>query len=418
AKGLLVFDSFWSVRAARKLKEAISQNLGRDDVTYVINMVDRLDMFGGNAAYEEAVIVGHVGLLEKYQHKQSVVDAELADLIEMWRWKEGVSRERLPSHEPGSEEERREKEWLQTCKMRADDLEFDYSLVLPTVFYTDRMTLNLGDLTLKLIWFGKEGLRDGVTLAVIPERKLAVVTSFILNPNHLAPYPHGIYSELDVPRWIAVLEEILEGEGAVEQVVCSDVNAILSRERAHSHLVYIRKLWDSVKAMEADGKDLPEIQDQLSIEKAFGFVKDMEVYKKNGDEWLRPQHRDHVKLFFMQHKDLLASEILSDGGVDGCDTSLARIRQYRKEGRDIFVDEVALNYIGYSWMRQERIAEAIEIFKLNVEVFPRSSNAYDSLGEACMKRGDKQNAIRNYNKSLELDPENSNAREVLKKLEL
>ncbi|MGB5874298.1 MAG: tetratricopeptide repeat protein, partial [Bacteroidota bacterium] len=194
--------------------------------------------------------------------------------------------------------------------------------------------------------------------------------------------------------------------------------AILSRERAHSHLVYIRKLWESVKAMEAEGKDLPEIQDQLSIEKAFGFVKDMEVYKKNGDEWLRPQHRDHVKLFFMQHKDLLASEILSDGGVDGCDTSLARIRQYRKEGRDIFVDEVALNYIGYSWMRQERIAEAIEIFKLNVEVFPRSSNAYDSLGEACMKRGDKQNAIRNYNKSLELDPENSNAREVLKKLEL
>ena len=54
---------------------------------------------------------------------------------------------------------------------------------------------------------------------------------------------------------------------------------------------------------------------------------------------------------------------------------------------------------------------------MNVEMNPRSANAYDSLGEAYMMHGDKELAIRNYRKSLELDPGNDNTREMLKKLE-
>ena len=63
-----------------------------------------------------------------------------------------------------------------------------------------------------------------------------------------------------------------------------------------------------------------------------------------------------------------------------------------------------------------RIAEAIEVFKLNVEEFPRSSNVYDSLGEAYMKQGDTEKAIINYEKSLELNPDNTNAEDMLEQL--
>jgi tetratricopeptide (TPR) repeat protein len=63
------------------------------------------------------------------------------------------------------------------------------------------------------------------------------------------------------------------------------------------------------------------------------------------------------------------------------------------------------------------VSEAIEIFKFNVELFPESSNVYDSLGEAFMKSGDNKNAIKNYQKSLELNPDNNNAKEMLKNLE-
>jgi tetratricopeptide (TPR) repeat protein len=71
--------------------------------------------------------------------------------------------------------------------------------------------------------------------------------------------------------------------------------------------------------------------------------------------------------------------------------------------------EMELNRVGYQLLQGKKAADAIEIFKLNVEMFPQSANVYDSLGEAYMKNGDKDLAIANYKKSLELDPKNTNA---------
>jgi len=69
-------------------------------------------------------------------------------------------------------------------------------------------------------------------------------------------------------------------------------------------------------------------------------------------------------------------------------------------------------------MYYKNYSYAIQIFKLNVSEYPNSSNVYDSLGAAYMKNGQKKLAIKNYEKSLELDPENNNAKEMLKKLKL
>lgn len=71
--------------------------------------------------------------------------------------------------------------------------------------------------------------------------------------------------------------------------------------------------------------------------------------------------------------------------------------------------ETELNVLGYRLLQANKFAEAVEIFKLNVEVHPQSANAYDSLGEAYMRHGNKELAIANYKKSLELNPKNTNA---------
>jgi tetratricopeptide (TPR) repeat protein len=68
-------------------------------------------------------------------------------------------------------------------------------------------------------------------------------------------------------------------------------------------------------------------------------------------------------------------------------------------------------------MRQQKLREAMAIFKLNVEFYPDAWNVYDSLGEAYLVNGDKAQAIANYKKSLELNPKNAGAVEALKKLE-
>jgi len=75
-----------------------------------------------------------------------------------------------------------------------------------------------------------------------------------------------------------------------------------------------------------------------------------------------------------------------------------------------------LNRLGYHLLQKNKTSEAIEIFKLNVEVYPKNANGYDSLAEAYMLNGDKELAIKNFAKSLELNPKNSHAIEMLNKI--
>ena len=72
--------------------------------------------------------------------------------------------------------------------------------------------------------------------------------------------------------------------------------------------------------------------------------------------------------------------------------------------------------LGYQLIEMKRLKDAIEIFKLSVQVYPQSYNTYDSLAEAYMDNGDTDLAIQNYQKSLQLNPGNTNAIEKLKKL--
>ena len=95
------------------------------------------------------------------------------------------------------------------------------------------------------------------------------------------------------------------------------------------------------------------------------------------------------------------------------------IQTYRALARSPYflVTEVHLNTLGYRLLGLKRVPEAIEVLKLNVTAYPRSANAYDSLGEAYLAHGDREEAIRSYRHSLELNPQNANAVEKLRTLE-
>lgn len=76
-----------------------------------------------------------------------------------------------------------------------------------------------------------------------------------------------------------------------------------------------------------------------------------------------------------------------------------------------------LNMLGYYLLQEmKNIKDAIEIFKLNVKAHPEDANAYDSLAEAYAKSGERELAIKNYAKSLELNPQNTNAIKKLNEL--
>ncbi len=103
-----------------------------------------------------------------------------------------------------------------------------------------------------------------------------------------------------------------------------------------------------------------------------------------------------------------------ESGIDSAISQYHYLKNTMPEQYDF--REPQLNTLGYLLLRNQMIKEAIEIFKLNVEVYPESANVYDSLGEGYIANGNVQLAIENYQKSLELNPDNENAVEMLKKL--
>src|SRR6266404_3229417 len=98
----------------------------------------------------------------------------------------------------------------------------------------------------------------------------------------------------------------------------------------------------------------------------------------------------------------------------------AAVRQYQflKRRNDSAYDlsESELNELGYQLMAKNKMPEALAILKLNAEALPTSGNVYDGLGEAYMKSGNRELAIENYKESLKMNPGNSNAADMLKKL--
>lgn len=100
---------------------------------------------------------------------------------------------------------------------------------------------------------------------------------------------------------------------------------------------------------------------------------------------------------------------------------VAAVKQYRDlkttQAANYDFNEGALNALGYQLLGQKKQKEAIEIFKLNVEAYPQAFNPYDSLGEAYLQAGERALALQNYKKSVELNPQNVAAVQIIKNLE-
>ena len=116
---------------------------------------------------------------------------------------------------------------------------------------------------------------------------------------------------------------------------------------------------------------------------------------------------------------LLQDDCLQDIIRRGTEDALPRIRKLMAADKTkIQFEEGVLNWLGYHflyWWGREK--EARDVFQFVTELFPRSANAFDSLGEAFFVLGDNAAALKSYRRSLELDPDNANAKEMIKRLE-
>lgn len=83
---------------------------------------------------------------------------------------------------------------------------------------------------------------------------------------------------------------------------------------------------------------------------------------------------------------------------------------------DMYAREDDLNSLGYRFLKKKQTDAAIAVLAYNAQRFPRSWNVYDSLADAYVAAKQFDAAARNYKKALEINPEDQNAIEQLKKL--
>ena len=117
-------------------------------------------------------------------------------------------------------------------------------------------------------------------------------------------------------------------------------------------------------------------------------------------------------------KASLVDELMKTLAAGDARQIIARYRELKAKSPNAYdFSEPEVNRLGYVLLQRGRVADAIDVFLLNVEEFPKSSNVYDSLAEAYAAHGDRDLAIANYKKSLELNPKNTNAADAIKRLE-
>lgn len=126
----------------------------------------------------------------------------------------------------------------------------------------------------------------------------------------------------------------------------------------------------------------------------------------DGKPYSQP-HKSILKDYQKQLEGLTGEQILSF-------YSSLKLKNSNDYGFD---NEFTLNEIGYFFLGKNQVADAIIVFEYNTKLFPTSGNVYDSLGEAYLKLGDKKNALLNYKRSVQYDPSNASAKDVITRLE-
>lgn len=273
SQGLVLVDSAVSRHVAAALRETIERELGRNDFIYVINTHHHYDHTNGNQAFPEAVIVGHERCVDSMRR----FEAEKEEFIADRRERAAALESRLATLETDSEEAEQIRETLFFTNLSLEGLEDGFVVTPPEMTFSDQMTIDLGDITLQLIYFGRAHT-DNDILIYVPEEGVLMVGDLFLKSR--LPF---FYEENDTPRWLASLSLVLDGEGPLEHVIPGHEELMTAAE-LRIRRDYVRDLWEGVTAAIEEGLSLEEIKERFALEARFDHLSHL-THIYNGEDY-------------------------------------------------------------------------------------------------------------------------------------
>jgi len=273
SKGLAIIDTEMSPRIMAPIKERIEQVFRRNDWTYIINTHAHDNHAGGNSLFKGAVIVGHENLPEDMQwliDKQVQPDWKRRDLDQMALTIRNL-RTFLPQVAGNRANTRRIHGEIKFWELYTQDLQQGYEVVKPSLTFADRHTLDLGDLQLELVFFGK-GHSISDTLVYIPQEKLLVTGAIAYQRGQLPEI--GERSQLqDVHRFLAILDGFLAPDVKIDHVVPSHSPPLLKSDLRPVR-DYYQKMLDAIQQARQESLTLEQTTQRLTVRKSFPNFRD------------------------------------------------------------------------------------------------------------------------------------------------
>lgn len=272
-KGLVIIDTEASPRVMAPIKEKIEKTFGRSDWAYVINTHAHDNHCSGNSLFKDAVIVGHNNLPEDMQwliNRQTEPEWKRRELDRM----ESILRELravLPRFAGNRRYTRLIRSDITFYELFVKDMEEGYEVVKPSLMFEDRHTLDLGDLKLELIFFGRgHSLSD--ILVYVPQERVLVTGAIAYQRGQLPEI--GEQSQLQDVHWfLAILDELLADSVKIDHVIPSH-SPPLQRSDLLPIRDYYRKMLTEVQAARQEGLTLEQTIARLTVRKKFPAFRD------------------------------------------------------------------------------------------------------------------------------------------------
>ena len=350
-EGIVVIDAGISAVVAEAARKRIGEVFGRDDFAYLVNTHAHGDHTYGNQAFADLTIVGHGDVPSQMEANEAQRGQSLRQITGALE----SLRARLEDLDPTSDQAEPLRATISYYEILASDLGEAFRLTPPTTTFSDQTTLDLGDLTLEMVYFGKAH-SDTDILIFCPEEGLLATGDLFYPGNDLYLDSERVPS---IGRWARSLDWALD-EGRGVTAVVPGHGDLLPLDELH-------RIRGSVRAQQA------------SVEgKSSAFQEFQRTFEEEGTE-----------------------------------AALLRMDELISRPQDYYFFHAEFDSFVYRLMLDEELGQAIPLFEKLAVLFPDVPNAFDSLGEAYLRADRKEDAATAFQKCLDLDPDHQNAKRRL-----
>jgi len=414
-KGLVMLDTGFSPDFIQGIKSIAQREFSRNDWYGLVHTNPEMLNVGGNSAFAGTKIIAHNAVSQYLLEMTENLPNYLKRRAEEFHQRVTRSENQLKDIEPDSEQAKGLTEWIRLCKYVARDWDEGFKLSYPSITFEKKLTIDLGDMKLHLFYFGRTP-GNGQVLVWVPDEQFLWLGD-VFHAAHILPYGSNYGPEgADVDGWLNVLDTILNDERPLKHIYRTNGNDIWTRETLTARRDFIRDLYNKIKEAESQELDLQATQEWLcNFKDTFPYILEWDTFFHEGI--IRGDISNVIIGHWKRSHQSAAEALYTVLEKDEAESTQKLFHKIKQQPESYYLIETELNSMGYHFLNQGKMNKAVEMFQMSIKFFPKSANLYDSLGEAYMKNSQKNLAIKNYRKSLELNPDNDNAKEMLKKLQ-